>query len=91
MTSEAKNKAKNKTSGKRLKLLTSKQLLQRLPIALAQVEVGNNSGNLLNENRQIVYYFYQSKEITRTVYDNIIKSLSQYNYKTGYFIYELKK
>ena len=91
MTSEAKNKAKNKTSGKRLKLLTSKQLLQRLPIALAQVEVGNNSGNLLNENRQIVYYLYQSKEITRTVYDNIIKSLSQYNYKNGYFIYELKK
>ena len=91
MTSEAKNKAKYKTSGKRLKLLTSKQLLQRLPIALAQVEVGNNSGNLLNENRQIVYYLYQSKEITRTVYDNIIKSLSQYNYKNGYFICELKK
>ena len=51
MTSEAKNKAKNK--GK-LKILTPKQLLQRLPIALAQVKAGNNSENFLNEIRQIV-------------------------------------
>ena len=48
MVSEAKNKAKNKTSGKGLKILTPKQLLQRLPIALAQVKAGNNSENLLN-------------------------------------------
>ena len=45
--SEAKNKAKNKKSGKGLKILTPKQLLQRLPIALAQVKAGNNSENLL--------------------------------------------
>ena len=44
-----KNKAKNKTSGKRLKILTPKQMLQRLPIPLAQVKAGNNSENLLNE------------------------------------------
>ena len=48
MVSEAKNKAKNKTSGKRLKILTPKQLLQRLPIALAQVKTGNSSENLSN-------------------------------------------
>ena len=36
-------------------------MLQRLPIAFAQVKAGNNSGNLLNEIRQIVYSFYQSK------------------------------
>ena len=35
-------------------------MLQRLPIALAQVEVGNNLENLLNEFRQIVYSLYQS-------------------------------
>ena len=75
MASEAKNKEKNKTSGKGLKILTPKQLLQRLPIALAQVKAGNNSENLLNEIRQIVYSLYQSKEITKKLYNNIIKSI----------------
>ena len=73
MVSEAKNRARNE--GKGLKMLTPKQLLQRLPIALAQVKAGNNSENLLNEIRQIVYSLYQSKEITKKVYNNIIKSI----------------
>ena len=60
---------------KRLKILTPKQMLQRLPIALAQVKAGNNSESLLNEIRQIVYSLYQSKEITKKVYNNIIKSI----------------
>ena len=64
MVSEAKNKVKNKKSGKGLKILTRKQLLQRLPIALAQVKADNNSENLLNQIRQIVFSLYQSKEIT---------------------------
>ena len=42
----------------RLKVLTPKQMLQRLPIALAQVKAGNNSESLLNEIRQIVYSLY---------------------------------
>ena len=50
-------------------------MLQRLPIALAQVKAGNNSENLLNEIRQIVYSLYQSKEIIRKEYNNIIKSI----------------
>ena len=45
-------------------------MLQILPIALAQVKTGNNLDNLLNEIRQIVYSLYQSKEITRKVYNN---------------------
>ena len=49
--------------------------LQRLPIALAQVKAGNNSEILLNEIRQIVYFLYQSKQITKKVYNNIIKSI----------------
>ena len=65
---------KNETEGKGLKILTSKQMLQRLPIALAQVKAGNNSESLLNEIRQIVYSFYQSKTITKKVYNDIIKS-----------------
>ena len=50
-------------------------MLQILPIALAQVKAGNNSKNLLNEIRQIVYSLYQSKEITKKVYNNIIKTM----------------
>ena len=41
--------------GKRLKILTPKQMLQRLPIALAQIKAGNNSDSLLNEIKKIVY------------------------------------
>ena len=48
----------NITEGKGLKILTPKQMLQRLPIALAQVKAGNNSESLLNEIRQIVYSLY---------------------------------
>ena len=42
---------------------------------LAQIKVGNNSQSLLNEIRQITYSLYQSKEITKKVYNNIIKSI----------------
>ena len=42
-----------------LKLLTPKELLQRLPIAFAQSKADNNSESLLNEIRQMVYFFYQ--------------------------------
>ena len=59
----------------KLKVLTSKQMLQRLPIALEQVKANNNSKSLLNEIRQIVYSSYQSKQITKKVYNNIIKSI----------------
>ena len=60
--SEAIYKSKqNETKGTGLKILTPKQMLQRLPIALAQVKAGNNSESLLNKIRQIVYSLYQSK------------------------------
>ena len=75
--SEAIYKSKqNETKRKGLKILTPKQMLQRLPIPLAQVKAGNNSENLLNEIRQIVYSLYQSKQITKKVYNNIIKSIN---------------
>ena len=75
--SEAIYKSKQKrTEGKGLKILTPKEMLQRLLIALAQVKAGNNSESLLNEIRQIVYSLYQSKQITKKVYNNIIKSIN---------------
>ena len=49
---------KNKTAGKGLKILTPKQILQRLPIALAEINDGNNSESLLNEISQIVCSLY---------------------------------
>ena len=57
-------------------MLSSERMLQRLPIALAQVEAGNTSENLLNVNeiRQIIYYLYRAKEVTKKVYSNIMKS-----------------
>ena len=67
--SEAKVKV---TKEKGIKILTPKQILQRLPIVLAQVKAGNNSESLLNEIRQIVYSLYQSKQITK-------KSIQQHN------------
>ena len=51
-------------------------MLQILRIALAQVKAGNNSESLLNEIRQIVCSLYQSKQITKKVYKNIIKSIN---------------
>ena len=50
-------------------------MLQRLPIALAQVKADNTSENLLNEIRQSIYFLYQEKEITKKVHNNIINSI----------------
>ena len=72
MMSEAKTKA---NIGKGLKILTPKQMLQRLLIALTQVKAGNISQNLINEIRQIIYSLYQSKVISKKVYNNLMRSL----------------
>ena len=72
MISKTKTKATKRTG---LKILAPKQMLQKLLIALAQVKAGNNSESLLNEIRQIVNSLYQSKQITKNVYNHIIKSI----------------
>ena len=64
-------------SGQGLKILTNKQMLNRLPILLSQIEAGNNSIKLKNEARQILYSSYRSKELTKTVYNNLIKPIQQ--------------
>ena len=56
--------------GTGLKILTPKQMLQRLPITLAQVKAGNTSENLLNEIRQIIYsllYIQQKKSLKKYI------------------------
>ena len=61
--------------GEGLKILTNKQTLNRLPILLVQIQAGNNSKSLKNELRQILYWLYRSKVFTKTVYNNLIKSI----------------
>ena len=78
----------NEFKRKGLKILTLKQMFQRLPIALAQVKSGNNSESLLSKIRQIVYSLYQSKQITKKVYNEIINPSM---YKNRYYIYKFRK
>ena len=59
--------------GKGSKILTNKQMLNRLPILSAQIQAGNNSKSLRNVLRQIIYSLYRSKVLTKTVYNNLIK------------------
>ena len=63
------------SSGSGLKILTNKQMLNRLPILLAQIQAGNNSSKLKNEARQILYSLYRSKVLTKTVYNNLIRAI----------------
>ena len=73
MLSDANYDSKHsKTKGTGLKILTPKQMLQRLPISLAQVKAGNNSESVLNEISQKVYSLYQSKQIIK-------KSIQKHN------------
>ena len=70
-------KSDNDTSkkGEGLKILTDKQMLNRLPILLTQIEAGNNLIKLKYEARQILHSLYRSKVLTKTVYNNLIKSI----------------
>ena len=63
----------NSKKGKGLKILTKQQMLNRLPIFLAQIQAGNNSKSLKNELRLLIYSLYRSKLLTKTVYNNLIK------------------
>ena len=62
-------------SGSGLKILTNKQMLNRLPILLAQIQAENNSNKLKNETRQTLYSLYRSKVLTKAVCNNLIKAV----------------
>ena len=68
-------KVVSKAKGADLKIFTNKQMLNRLPILLAQIQTGNNSIKLKNEIRQILYSLYRSKVLTKYLYNNLIKSI----------------
>ena len=62
----------NQQKGQGIKILTPNQMLNRLPIALAQLQAGNNSNKLKNEIRQLLYSLYRSKNMTEQVYQSLI-------------------
>ena len=64
---------KQKAQG--LKKLTPQQILSRLPIFLDQLKAGNNFGKLKNEIRKLLYPFYRSKKLSRTIYNNLINTI----------------
>ena len=63
---------RKKQSGGGLKILTPNQMLNRLPITLTQLKVGNNSEKLKNEIRQLLYSLYRSKKLTKQLYKSLI-------------------
>ena len=63
---------KKKQGGKGLKILTPDQMLSRLPINLGQLKARNNSQKLKNEIRQLLYFLYRSKQLTKQLYNNLI-------------------
>ena len=66
---------KQNQEGKGIKILTPNQMLSRLPISLAQLEAGNNSNKFKNEIRQLLYSLYHSKNMTKEIYNNLIKQV----------------
>ena len=58
--------------GKGLRILTPNQMLNRLPITLAQLKVGNNFEQLKNEISQLLYSLYRSKRLTKQLYKTLI-------------------
>ena len=59
-------------SGQGLKMLTPNQMLSRLTITLAQLNAGNNTEKLKNEIRQLLYFLYRSKKLTKQLYKSFI-------------------
>ena len=60
------------TKGKGLIILKPNQMLSRLPISLAQLKAENNSGKLKNETRQLLYFLYRSKKLTKKFYKSLV-------------------
>ena len=66
-------------SGKGLKILTPNQMLSRLPISLAQLNAGNNSEKLKKEIRQLLYYLYRSKKLSKNIYKSLVDIIKRGN------------
>ena len=74
---ESEEDAEKRQKGHGLKIMTPKQMITRLPILLAQKQAGNNSQKLNNEIRQIIYFLYRSKNLSRTIYNHLIDNIQK--------------
>ena len=59
---------------KGLKITTPQQMVNRLPVSLAQLKGGNNSEKLKNEIRQVLYSLHGSKKLSKTIYNSLINT-----------------
>ena len=50
-------------------------MLSRLPISLGQLKAGNNSQELKNEMRQLLYLMYRSKKLSKTIYKHLMNAI----------------
>ena len=67
--------AERNQPGRGLKILTPNQMPSKLPISLAQLKAGNNSQNLKNEIRQLMYSLHRSKKLTKQLYKSLVDSM----------------
>ena len=65
-------KLRRQKAGTVIKVLTSNELLTRLPVLLTQIKAGKNSCKLKNEIRQILDLLRQYNKVTETVYNNLL-------------------
>ena len=72
---ESEEDAEKRQKGYGLKIMTTNQLITRLPILLTHKQAGNNSQKLNNEIREIIYSLYRSKNLSKTVYNHLINSI----------------
>ena len=61
--------------GRGVKIMTPNQMHMRLPVALAQIKAVNNSQDLENEVRQLLYSLYKAKRITKKVHDDLMSKI----------------
>lgn len=61
--------------GKKIKIITPKQMLQRLPIALVRVKTDNASQDVLDKIREKKVFLVSIKKNYEKVFDNLIKPI----------------
>ena len=65
---------KIKKPGTGITTLNSNKPLTKLLVLLAQVKAGDNSNKLKSKIRQKLYLVYQHNKISKTFYNNLVKS-----------------
>ena len=78
LESEESTAQRREQEGQGLKIITSQQMLSRLPILLAQLQAGNNSQKLKTKIRQLLYLLYRSKKLSKTIYNSLLDTFKKW-------------